>query len=727
MLEPVLDAGLKWLTRDRLSVFLFHAVPVRSPDVPPDLVLQDFERLLDYAQERFHIIPLHDAVQALKANKLPPNAACLTFDDGYASWFDGVVPLLKRRGLHATFYITTGQFNGLPTWHERLAKALAAMRGPRLQLAGLGLYDLPLITLQDRQHSYGLLENFLKYQDLSARDELLKRLEQVAGIECSTRHSMTVDQLRQLDSMGFEVGAHTHQHPILSLCDDNLATQEIGAVREKLQHLTGGRVRSFAYPNGRPGVDYTAQHVAIVKRAGYEHAVSTHWGAARAGSSIYEIPRFTPWGHSPARMTWQIMRNVRVRTRVLGDRPHARPVAMVVENGSGFGGAVKALDTLLEGMNPDRAQFHVVTNMPLGPFEQHPAVQSAHVISDRRINTRALSDRVRKSGLPGIAKRALFFSLGRVDDLFNRLPYLISLAWLASKTRPDVMHGNNEPASNREAMLVAKLLRIPYVQHVRGSLTHVAPHSWMLTGASVFVPVSRWLAGDLMRLGVPAFKIRQIYDAVELTVGEPNAHAPAPDIRQSLDLPPETVLVAMIGMLVSWKGQDLFIDAVNKLGATGKPVAFLLVGGTPERGDQEYADNLLRQAEQLGVTECVHFLGKVNDVATCLPQINVVISASTEPEPLGLVMLEAMDAGCIFIAPAFGAATEVVANNDNGLLFKPRDAASLADVMRQAIDLAHAGDARGAAMRNRARQTVRAQFDPSKCCDATLRTYQTVM
>lgn len=51
-------------------------------------------------------------------------------------------------------YITTGQFNGLPTWHERLAKALAAMRGPRLQLTGLGLYDLPLITLQDRQHSW---------------------------------------------------------------------------------------------------------------------------------------------------------------------------------------------------------------------------------------------------------------------------------------------------------------------------------------------------------------------------------------------------------------------------------------------------------------------------------------------------------------------------------------------------------------------------------------------
>lgn len=69
---------------------------------------------------------------------------------------------------------------------------------------------------------------------------------------------------------------------------------------------------------------------------------------------------------------------------------------------------------LAGGDESNRAQFHVVTNMPLGPFEQHPAVQSAHVISDRRINTRALSDRVRKRAKVLHVQSALFFSLGRV-------------------------------------------------------------------------------------------------------------------------------------------------------------------------------------------------------------------------------------------------------------------------------------------------------------------------
>lgn len=726
MLNSVLNVGLKRLTKDRLSVFLFHAVPLRSPDVPRDLDLHDFERLLDYVQERFHIIPLNDAVRAMEAGKLPPNAACITFDDGYASWFEGVVPLLKQRGLHATFYITTGQFDGLPTWHERLAKAICAMPGSALQMGGLGLYDLPLSNVQDRQYTYGLLENFLKYQELFARDGLLRKLEQQAGIVCSTSASMSIEQLRQLDSLGFEVGAHTHQHPILSLCDEKLATQEIAGVRETLQHLTGGRVRSFAYPNGRPGVDYTAQHVAIVKKAGYEHAVSTHWGAARSGSSIFEIPRFTPWGHSPERMTWQIMRNLQVRTRVLGDTPPDRPVAMVVENGAGFGGAVKALDTLLSGMAPEQAQFHVVTNMPLAPFEQRPAVQRSYVISDRKINTRALSERVRKSSFPSISKRLLYFSLGRVDDVFNRLPYLFRLLCLAVKIKPNVIHGNNEPASNREAMLVARILGIPYVQHVRGSLTHIAPHSWMLKGAAIFIPVSRWLAGDLLRLGVPAFKVRQVYDAVNLEGGGVHVSSSI-DLRKQMSLPVDTTVVAMIGMLVSWKGQDLFIKAVQKIASTEKKAAFLLIGGTPERGDQEYAASLHRLAEEMGVSDRVHFLGKIDEVATLLPQIDVVVSASTEPEPLGLVMLEAMNAGCIFIAPAFGAATEVVADQVNGLLFKPRDAELLAQVMRQAIELAPADQIKGTALRREARNTVRTQFDPAHCCDATLRTYQSVV
>src|SRR5690554_1410907 len=105
-----LDWPLHWLTRGRLSVFLFHAVPLRSPSVLPDFDLPQFEAVLDFIRKRFQIIPLDDAVLAMQRGNLPPRAACLTFDDGYASWLEGVVPLLERENLHATFYITTGQF-----------------------------------------------------------------------------------------------------------------------------------------------------------------------------------------------------------------------------------------------------------------------------------------------------------------------------------------------------------------------------------------------------------------------------------------------------------------------------------------------------------------------------------------------------------------------------------------------------------------------------------------
>lgn len=132
------------------------------------------------------------------------------------------------------------------------------------------------------------------------------------------------------------------------------------------------------------------------------------------------------------------------------------------------------------------------------------------------------------------------------------------------------MHGNNEPASNREAMLVAKFCAYCMFSTC-GSLTHVAPHSWMLTGASVFVPVSRWLAGDLMRLGVPAFNDPKFMTLLNLTVGEPNAHAPLTDIRQARICPlkPFWCHDWHAGVLGA---TDLSIDAVNKLGASsGSP------------------------------------------------------------------------------------------------------------------------------------------------------------
>jgi len=63
----------------------------------------------------------------------------------------------------------------------------------------------------------------------------------------------------------------------------------------KLEALPDAAVSLFAYPNGRPGVDYGVEHVRMVKDLGFEAAVSTAWGVCHSGSDRHQLPRFTPW------------------------------------------------------------------------------------------------------------------------------------------------------------------------------------------------------------------------------------------------------------------------------------------------------------------------------------------------------------------------------------------------------------------------------------------------
>ena len=310
-MTPLFRLGLRALSKNKVSVFVFHKVPLKpSPLVPEDITTEAFESLLDILMTDFCMIPYEDAVLGLQGGKLPDRAACITFDDGYPDWLAGVVPILERRKIHATLFITVGQFYGLPLWHERIFHAIQSTTAQRVDLSFAPIPPLKLETLADRQAAGALLERDLKYLTVKVRDILVERLEALMEVRPETVTRMTVAQLRDLHSRGFGIGAHTYSHPILDYCDENESVNEIGGAREILSELVGGPVKAFAYPNGRPYVDFSGNHVDIVKRSGYTSAVTTQWGAAEVGSSVFQIPRFTPWGRGQARITLQMGRNL---------------------------------------------------------------------------------------------------------------------------------------------------------------------------------------------------------------------------------------------------------------------------------------------------------------------------------------------------------------------------------------------------------------------------------
>ena len=314
------SVSLGVLARKRLSVFAFHKVPAQpSPVDPHDLDLPAFTRLLDFIEARFTVMPLADAIRSLKAGHLPGGSACITFDDGYSDWATGVLPELARRKLHATFYISTRQLDGTPLWHERVAHALLQPGLTAFDLTGLP--PLQLHTLDERCQARVTLEKFLKYQPLHVRDAMIEELEAQAGAAPGEVRRLSVETLRQIHNAGLAVGAHTVNHPILTVSDAVTARREMGEAREALEHCIGGPVTAFAYPNGRPGTDFSAEHVRMVRQAGYTSAVTTQPGAADRHTSEFQIPRFTPWGPGALRTSLQLGRNLLVRPRYLEELP----------------------------------------------------------------------------------------------------------------------------------------------------------------------------------------------------------------------------------------------------------------------------------------------------------------------------------------------------------------------------------------------------------------------
>jgi peptidoglycan/xylan/chitin deacetylase (PgdA/CDA1 family) len=106
-----------------------------------------------------------------------------------------------------------------------------------------------------------------------------------------------------------EIGAHTVSHSLLSSLGDDAARREIADSRSRLRAITDLDVRLFAYPNGKPRMDYGARDVGIVRELGFAGAVSTAWGAGLRHSDPLQIPRFTPWDRTPTRFVLRLVHN----------------------------------------------------------------------------------------------------------------------------------------------------------------------------------------------------------------------------------------------------------------------------------------------------------------------------------------------------------------------------------------------------------------------------------
>ena len=298
-----------------LSILIYHRVVAEPDPLAPDQVCaREFDWQLAALSRWFKVLSLREAVTRLRDGTLPIRSACVTFDDGYADNVTVALPILRRRGVPATFFLAIGFIDGGTMWNDSVIETVRNAQGDTLDARCIGLDTLDISTVGLRRRAIDGLLAALKYLPLEERQKPAEELAAETSRSLPSDLMMTTEQVRRLHASDMEIGAHTVTHPILSQLDPERADNEIRDGKRRLEAITENPVTLFAYPNGKPGRDYLREHVGMVKSLGFEAAVSTARGVSHAASDPFQLPRFTPWDRTPGRFVLRLFQNT-FRTR----------------------------------------------------------------------------------------------------------------------------------------------------------------------------------------------------------------------------------------------------------------------------------------------------------------------------------------------------------------------------------------------------------------------------
>ncbi len=300
--------------RANLSILIFHRVlSQRDPIFPGEQDRRRFDQVLSWVGRWFQVLPLDQAVSRLSAGTLPARAAAITFDDGYADNATNALPILQRHGMAATFFIATSFLDGGRMWNDTVIESVRAFRGAVLDLSDAGLGTHRLDSYGQRRIAIEALLGRIKYLEPADRRAAVAFVQRAAGGVLPDDLMMTSRQVLQLRQAGMQIGAHTCSHPILASLPDGAAVDEIKGSKAALEALLQESVALFAYPNGKPGKDYLAKDVLMVRDAGFLAAVSTAPGVSSAATDPFQLPRFSPWDASRLRYGIRMLSNIRIR------------------------------------------------------------------------------------------------------------------------------------------------------------------------------------------------------------------------------------------------------------------------------------------------------------------------------------------------------------------------------------------------------------------------------
>ncbi|MEM8827163.1 MAG: glycosyltransferase family 4 protein, partial [Pseudomonadota bacterium] len=290
----------------------------------------------------------------------------------------------------------------------------------------------------------------------------------------------------------------------------------------------------------------------------------------------------------------------------------------------------------------------------------------------------------------------------------------------------DILHARSR-APAWSAFLACRNSDVDFVTTFHGTYNRGAPfktlYNSVMTRGDRVIAISHFIADHMEKIyKVDRRRIRVVHRGVDVEIFDPGKIPAARVIKLATEwrLPDDCRVVMLPARLTRWKGQSLLVEALARIDTTG--LRCLLVGD--DQGRTGYRRELERLIERHDLGGVVHLVGDCADMPAAYMLADVVVSASTDPEAFGRVMVEGQAVGKPVIGAAHGASGELIRPNETGWLFEPGDANSLAMALEAALSL-DTGERETLA--ERAIENVQANFTKDQMCARTLDVYSELL
>ena len=292
-----------------LTVLTYHRIAepgqgVSLDDGVIDATPDQLDAQLATLKQHYTFVGADEVISWLHGGRLPANPLLLTFDDGYLECATVALPILRRHGARAIFFLPTSFLDERKMfWWDRISWLVGHAKTPRLTLD----YPRPMtldLEVERAESITTLLDTVKRTRELDL-PRFLAGLEAACGVALEAAAEkklidqvlMTWDQVKTLVAAGMDVGSHTVTHRVLQTLAPEQLTRELVDSRRILEERTGTAVKTIAYPVGFK-IGHDAALVDAVRAAGYlagfTNATGLAWTRGPRKVGAFDLPRVAP-------------------------------------------------------------------------------------------------------------------------------------------------------------------------------------------------------------------------------------------------------------------------------------------------------------------------------------------------------------------------------------------------------------------------------------------------